>query len=306
MARNFCIFSTPRSFRWLQLAAVAFCAFGVSALTPAFGHGALHERIAELTGEILKNPADALLRFELAYVCFQHGDWPETLKQLDEIERIAPGQLPTPLLRGQALVAGGRMQAGRLQLDTFITSHPDHPAALVARARALSELGEDDACLADYRRALEKAPHPEADLYLETAEALAKRRRVDEAVSVLHGGVAKLGTAPSLLLAAIHLEIATNRFEEALAHVEAMRQSAPRPEPWMAKRATVLGHAGRSAEASAAWHDLLLHLASLPPLERGSAQMGLLAQQAQRALGQAASPPPVVAPPANSVATTRP
>jgi tetratricopeptide (TPR) repeat protein len=303
MAPDFSTLLTPRFVRWLRLAAMASCAFGVSTFTPVFGHGALHERIAELTTAVQSKPADAPLRFELADVCFQHGDWQETLKQLDEIERIGPGQLPTTLLRGQALVAGGQMKAGRAQLDTFLTSHPDHPAALVARARALSELGEDGACLADYRHALEKAPHLEADLYLEIAEALAKRRLIDEAVSALQGGLSKLGNSPSLLLAAIQLEIATGRFDHALAHVEAMRQSAPRPEPWMAKRATILAQAGRSAEARTAWQNLLSHLTNLPPLDRGSPELSLLAQQAQRALGQATSPAPVVAPPANSVVT---
>jgi len=290
------------SVRWLRLAAVVAFVWTTGELAPAFGHGALHERIAQLIHDLQGKPDDTALRLELAEVYFQHDEWPETLKQLDEIERIAPGKVPTTLLRAQALTASGQMSGARALLDPFLASHPDHPIALVTRARALGELGHDAAALADYRHALAATPLPGVDLYMEIAEALAKRRLTDEAISVLQGGLAKLGSNPTLLQAAMQLELAAGRFDEALARVEAMRQNAPRPEPWMARKAAILARAGRTEETRAAWAALLTHLDALPPLERGSPEMIRLANQARQGLGQNTSSSPVAAPPAPVVA----
>lgn len=304
MVRSFHPSLLPRLFRSLRLAALVAFACTTGGLFPlAFGHGALHERIAQLTQDLRQKPDDTALRLELADVYFQHGEWPETLKQLDEIEQIAPGKLPTTLLRAQALTASGQMSGARALLDPFLASHPDHPIALVTRARALNELSLDEACLADYRHALATTPQPSADLYMEIAEALARRQRTEEAVGVLQSGLAKLGPHPTLLQAAMQLELATGRFDEALSRAEAMRQSAPRPEPWMAKKATILAQAGRTEETRAAWSALLTHLSALPPLDRGSPDMIRLAEQARRGLGQAAPSAPVAAPPSPSIST---
>ncbi len=97
-------------------------------------------------------------------------------------------------------------------------------------------------------------------------------------------GIEKLGPIPSLVIRAMDLEIATKNFAAALTRVEAMRQSAPRPEPWMAKRASILAQAGRIQESRAAWQALVEHLAALPNLERGSHAMSKLTAEAKQAL----------------------
>ena len=86
-------------------------------------------------------------------------------------------------------------------------------------------------------------------------------------------------------------------FEAALRRVEEARQGAPRPEPWMARRATVLAQAGRIEESRAAWKALAKHLESLPDQERTSHAMSRLAEEARQALAKlkslsAAEPPP--------------
>jgi hypothetical protein len=70
-----------------------------------------------------------------------------------------------------------------------------------------------------------------------------------------------------------------------------MRQSAPRPEPWMARRASILAQAGRIEESRAAWQALVDHLSALPNLERGSHAMSTLMEQAKQALAALANPP---------------
>ena len=83
---------------------------------------------------------------------------------------------------------------------------------------------------------------------------------------------------------ALELELMLGRYDDALARVEVLQKSAPRPEPWIARRASVLAQAGRFNESKAAWQALITHIQALPNLERGSHSMQLLTEQAQQAL----------------------
>ena len=251
---------------------------------PAFGHGAYHERLAQLAAELEKTPNDARLHFQLADLNGQHGDWQMSLLNLDRVDELAPGKFPTALLRGQAWLAGGQPAKAKAVLDPLLAAHPEYAHAWVLRARTWQRLGDGPASLADYREALRRTPVPEPDLVQETADAMAAQGREKEAVQILAAGLEKLGAVPSLVLRAMDLEIATKNFDAALSRVEAMQKSAPRPEPWMARRASVLAQAGRIEESRAAWQALVEHLAALPNLERGSHAMSKLAEDARQAL----------------------
>ncbi|MCE9609116.1 MAG: hypothetical protein K8R23_02695 [Chthoniobacter sp.] len=250
----------------------------------AFGHGAYHERLAQLAAELEKTPNDPALHFQLADLNGQHGDWQMSLLNLDRVEELAPGKFPTALLRGQAWLTGGQPAKAKAVLDPLLAAHPECTRAWLFRARAAQRLGDAPGSLADYREALQRTPAPEPDLVQETADALAAHGREKEAAQVLASGIEKLGAVPSLVLRAMDLEIATKDFDAALSRVDAMQKSAPRPEPWMARRASVLAQAGRIDNSRAAWQALVEHLAALPNLERGSHAMSKLAEDARQAL----------------------
>lgn len=263
----------------------------------AFGHGAYHERLAQLATELEKNPNDPALHFQLADLNGQHGDWQMSLLNLDRVDELAPGKYLTALLRGQAWLTGGQPAKAKAALDLLLAAHPECARAWLFRARAAQRLGDAPGSLADYREALRRTPVPEPDLVQETADALAAQGREKEAVQVLAAGLEKLGAVPSLVLRAMDLEIATKHFDAALSRVDAMQKSAPRPEPWMARRASVLAQAGRLEESRAAWQALVEHLAALPNLERGAHAMSKLAEDARQALAALAGLSPAAPPP---------
>ncbi len=250
----------------------------------AQGHGPLHERISELNAEVAKKPDDAELRYQLAEICYQHGDWEIALTQLARVDELAPGKFPTDLLRGSAALGAGKAVDAKEALDRFIAKYPGNAKALTLRARAFERLEKGEQCLEDYRAALSGATRPEPDLFCEVADALAFRGHTDEALRVLDAGMAKLGTIPSLALKAIAMEVTAKHFDAALVRMDAMQKSAPRPEPWMAKRAALLEQAGRKEESRAAWESLATHLAALPDNERQSHAMSTLAEQSKAAL----------------------
>jgi len=257
--------------------------------SPAFGHGGLHERLAQLAAELKKNPADARLHFELADVICQHGDWQASLLNLDRVDELAPGKYLTDLLRGQAWLTGGQPEKAKKALDRLLAAHPECARAWLLRARAAQQLGAGPGSLADYREALARTALWEPDLVRETADALVAQGCTKEAVQVLAAGIGKLGDVPALVLRSLELELSVKNFDAALRRVEALRRTAPRPEPWMARRASVLAQAGRIEEARAAWQALVDHLAALPNLERGSHAMSKLAEDARHALSSLAS-----------------
>lgn len=99
----------------------------------------------------------------------------------------------------------------------------------------------------------------------------------------------RLGPIPSLQLKVLEVEVAAGRCDSALSRLDAMQRSAPRPEPWMEKRASILAQAGRPAESRAAWQALVSHLRSLPANERDSHAMARLAERARQALAALAA-----------------
>jgi tetratricopeptide (TPR) repeat protein len=248
------------------------------------GHGSYHERIDYLTGEVQKNPSDPLLRFELANLLGQHGDFELALENLDRVDALAPGKFLTDSLRGEVWFGAGEFAKAKEALDRQLVSHPENPRALLLRARVEQKVGQEQASLSDYREALKRTPAPEPDLFQEVANALAEHGHAQEAVGVLAAGIEKLGKIPSLILRAIDLEIKTGNFEGALKRIDDARRSAVRPEPWMARRCAVLAQAGRIDESRAAWEELEKHLASLPDQERNSHAMVNLAEETRQAL----------------------
>jgi tetratricopeptide (TPR) repeat protein len=258
-----------------------------------WGHGGYHERIDFLTKALKKTPSDPALRFELANLHGLHGDLKLALQNLDRVDALASGKFPTDLLRGQAFLVAHDFGKAKEAFDRQLVSHPETARAWLLRARAERELGQHLASLADYREALKRTASPEPDLIEEVASALASNGKKEEATEVLAAGMEKLGKIPSLVLRALDLEVAMKNFDAALRRIEEARQTAPRPEPWMARRATILSQAGRIDESRAAWKALADHLASLPGRERTSRAMTRLNEEAQQALAKLNAPSPV-------------
>jgi tetratricopeptide (TPR) repeat protein len=248
------------------------------------GHEGLHELIDAQKKKVDKAPADPALRLELASLYGSHGDLKLALKNLDRVDALAPGKFQTDLLRSQAFVVVGDFAKAKEALDRQLVSHPENPQAWLLRARAERHLGQDQASLADFREAWKRTSSPDPDLIQEVADALATQGFPDEAAQVLAAGIAKLGRIPSLVLRSLDLEIAAKNFDAALRLVAEMQKDAPRPEPWMARRATILRQAGRADEARAAWQALSDHIASLPAPERTSHAMTQFADEARQAL----------------------
>ena len=260
--------------------------FTATCVVKVCAHGGFDEEIKLTDSLIAASPEDGQHWYHRAYLNFLHGDWQIALSDSEKAERLAPGKFPVDWLRAQALAAGDQLDVALTVISDFMNAHPGHPGGLVVRARILNKLKRSELALADFREALARMPNPEPDLYLEVVDALQVQQRNEDAAQVLATGIAKLGNIPGLVLRALDLEIAIGRIDLALTRVDAMQCKAPRPEPWMARRASMLAKVGRVDEARTAWQTLSDHLAKLPNLERGSHAMSVLAEESQKALAE--------------------
>lgn len=264
------------------------CLVGVGLLCVAplalRAHGTHSQLMEVVNRKIEDSPDDANLWYQRGFLNLEHEDAVQALEDLKKAESLAPGKLPTLLLKGLALELSGKLTDARSALDAHILRFPDHGRGYSSRARVLLKLGRTEEALADYRTALSKTPNAEPDLIQESAAAMAANCHEDEAIRILDAGVERLGEIPSLMMKALEIEVKAARYDLALTRVEAIEKSAPRPEPWMAKRAELLAQAQQKEESRAAWQALIAHLQNLPNLERGSNSMSLLAERAHQAI----------------------
>lgn len=275
----------------------------------AHGHGAYHEELQRTDEEIAAHPNDGSHWFRRGWLNVLHGEWQTALIDLEKADRLEPGKYATDWMRGQALMAGGKFDAAKSVLDDFLTKHPQHGGAQATRARVLDKLEQHEAALTDFREALLKTQNPEPDLVVEVAEALVAQKHVEEAADIVDLHLKRIGHSPGLVMKALELEVTLGRVDAALSRIDAMQKTAPRPEPWMAKRATILAQGGRAEEATTAWMALRDHILALPNLERGSHSMSRILEQAQIALGVIKPAPAQAAPslsPVTSVTTPAP
>lgn len=254
-------------------------------LRRTFANGNNHEEELEsLDRAIEQTPADAELWFTRAYLLVLDRKLNDARADCDEADRLAPGQFATDRVRGQILTAEGRLDDAKSQLNRFLQSDPADGLALAARARLLLQMDHYESALADFRAALLRIPTAAPYLYQEVAAAMAAHGNPQEAVQVLAAGLVKFPGQPSMIQQALELEIATGNYGAALVRIGELEKSAPLPEPWMARRASVLAQAGRGNESREAWMALRDRIAAMPNLQRGAPHFQTFSQQAEQAL----------------------
>jgi tetratricopeptide (TPR) repeat protein len=263
----------------------------------SLGHGAYHDLIDKITTGLKANPDDAALRYKLAEAHAGHEEWQACLIEIDRVERLAPGIHPTGYLRGLALLIGGKFEQAKDTLDGFLSARPTHMKALATRGRVLVKLGRPADAAVDFEAAMKSSAAPGSELVMDLALAHQQAGKPEESSRVVDEALKSSNDIPSLLECALKIETAAGRWDSALSRIDGLQMNAPRPEPWMAKRAELLTKAGRAEDARVAWSELRIHLNSLPSLDRGTPQNSLLLTQAKQALGES-NPKPVFISPA--------
>jgi predicted Zn-dependent protease len=250
-------------------------ALGLPALpaAPAHAHGDLHDQIAAVSAELRQHPRDALLFHKRGELLRAHHSYRAALADYARAERLDPALHVVLLSRGRALLESGAPGPAQRALSSFLAREPEHPEALLLRARANARLSRFAAAEADFARALARIADPLPDLFLERAANLAAGAQPDAALAALEAGMQRLGPLVTLEEAALEIELGQTRYDRALVRIDRMLAAAPVKAPLLARKAKLLARAGQAEAAQAARAEAQAAIAALPPAKRRQPSM---------------------------------
>jgi tetratricopeptide (TPR) repeat protein len=229
------------------------------------------EEIHELTALIAAQPENAELYLERGELYRQVENWQAALSDYDRAQKLDPALHVIDFARGRLYLETGKASQARTALDRFLEKFPSHGEARMMRARALVQLRQPTAAIADYDAAIANFHPPTPDLYHERAKAIAAlgpKRELD-AIASLDEGISRLGPLVSLQMHAIDLELSSRRFDAAIARLETISNKSKRKEYYLLQKGDILKKAGRHADAKAAWKEAVTRIQALPPKARG-------------------------------------
>jgi tetratricopeptide (TPR) repeat protein len=226
---------------------------------PGRAHPAASERLAALDAELAARPDDAGLWLSRALAMLDLGDLAGARADLARAERHGADEVAVASARGLIALEQGDAGAAVAAFDRALDVRPGVAQTLALRARAHRAGGAPEAAARDYAAARIAAGRADPEWVALEVEALRSAGRAEAALAVLAAAAKTLGAVPSLVDAAVELELAAGHGEAALGWVDRALLSGDRATG-LVRRAELLVALGRPEEAvgdlSAAWEAL--------------------------------------------------
>ena len=237
----------------------------LTAPASVLAHADLHERIEDLSRQILAagdRPELYLKRGELHRV---HQDWPSALRDYASAEQLAQGDLPVvAYFRGRMWLEAGEPERSRFHLNLYLSGDPDHVGALTARSRAYARLGREREAVRVLDEVLQRVGRLRPEYFLERAKLQAKLGDARAAIIGLEEGIRRLGPVVTIVDHAIELEISMAEFDRALRRLDSLPPFLLDQPGWLVRRAEILAAADRFPEARRAYQAALARIQDLP------------------------------------------
>jgi tetratricopeptide (TPR) repeat protein len=247
-----------------------------------FAHEELSLQIGEISAQIRQTPNDANLYLRRAELNRTDARWKEAERDYLKAKKLAPEMDAADFGLALLYYDTHRFDHSLKVLNQFLGKHPQHAKALVTRARILKRRGDWHQAVEDYSMSLENDADPA--VYIERADLLKSQNRIDEAISGLDKGIAALGPAVTLELAAIQLELQLRHYDSALRRLDLIASQAERKEIWLVERADILRTASRNEEAKRNYHDALDAISGLSDSKKNTKATRELEQKIHTAL----------------------
>lgn len=231
-------------------------------------HPDLIQQIVQVTEQMNQHRESAGLFCARAELFRRHGQFEAALNDLAAAERLNTNATPMRLERARVYCDSGHAQEALVEIQFFLTNDPHHSEGLLIRARSLARLGRTEEAIADYNVAIQNAPAPAPDLFLERAHLLAGLGRLAEAAQSLDSAISNAPFASPLQLTAIEYDRQRRAFAPALARVDELVNRYPVKEPWLTLRAEVLEQSGQTNEARQTFAQVLTGIESYPAVRR--------------------------------------
>jgi tetratricopeptide (TPR) repeat protein len=206
-----------------------------------------------VAAEIAKHPDDPGWHLQMARVHQEAHEWDAALAELDDAARLGGDPDVLGATVGQVYLDAGWPRMAKIEFDRVLARRSDAYGTLFDRGRAWRALGNPDEAARDFADAIAHLAAPQPEQVLVLRDVLVGAGRPAAAVTALDDGMRRLGSVPTLMLAACDLEVELGRYDQGLARLDALlAQGTPNPA-WIARRGEILDHAGRHADAHDAY-----------------------------------------------------
>jgi tetratricopeptide (TPR) repeat protein len=227
-------------------------------------HAGLDVIEAALADEVARRPKDPALRLEQAQAFEAAGEWDRALAALDEAAALGGDVDQIDGLRGRVLVAAGRHDAAKAMLDRLIARLPSAPGPRYQRGLLLLQMQRPGDAARDLAVAVDELPSPDPSHVLAWRDALVAAGQPADAIAALDRGMLRVGSVPSLELAAVDLEERLGRLPDALRRIDRLIATSPRNPAWVARRGELLERVGSSADARTSYAQALAMIERRP------------------------------------------
>ena len=242
-----------RSARIVGVALALACALGVGAARPrlAVAHADLDELERTAGADAERHPDDPAAHLQLATVHRLAHAWDAALAALEAAAAKGADADAVGTMRGQVFLDAGWPRMARIEFDRVVARRPDAYGARFERGRAWLALGDAEHAAADFGAAIAGMARPTPEHVMAQRDALLSLGRRSDAVAALDAGMARIGPAVSLELAAVDLEVELGRYDAALDRLDRLLGRDAVSPAWVARRGEVLERAGRAGDARA-------------------------------------------------------
>lgn len=211
---------------------------------PIAAHPDLLAQIARLDAEIAANPNDVGALVRRADLHRRHADHDAAAADLGRARELARRVPQAASHLPDIARAAGRLALDRglpaeaaAELDLYLDTRPDDPAAWRYRGRALLALGRNDEAAADFAESIRRTPRAPPDLYRSRALALAAigPDGWTRALEAVEEGLDSHPADPALAGLATDLALALGDADAAAAHIARLPEPIRRLPDWVAR-----------------------------------------------------------------------
>ncbi len=234
----------------------------------ASGHGSAHEQILKISEAIEDAPEDAKLYLQRADLYLAH-QYPEpALQDYQKSLQLEPELISAKLGLGTIYLNQGEFKLALKFLDEYVQKVDDDSRAWINLARTYYSLGDFEKSIRHYDNAIQHTPNPRPEWFLEQAQTAVEchwgagdeeqiKKAYQAAVKKIDAGIAKLGSAITLEMAALEYERLSGQYEMAIARVDRLMGQARRKESWWIRKGDILRDAGQIESSQAAYESAL-------------------------------------------------
>jgi tetratricopeptide (TPR) repeat protein len=233
-------------------------------------HADLELQIEAVTAKIVADPGNFSLYAKRGELYRQHANYPAALRDFEKFSNITPKDNIAEFLIGRTLLESGQADQAVPHLENFLLHNPSHPAALLAFARTLSDLGRIDEASDYYRRSIKNAPVKIPGQYIEWSRVYLQpdHERPVDALDVLEQGITQIGPVVSLVDHAVSLQQRIGDFHGAIRYVKMLPDELQTTPKWLVKQADCIYALGDLQQSSHLYHQALQKITALPHARR--------------------------------------